>query len=99
MVDANGSQSGSKSQSRTTLEWALLYAGMGWCIFPAPRGEKKSHKSAEHSNGRRWGATTDPEEIARDFRRWPQANLGIQTGQANKIFDVETDTLQGHDVD
>jgi hypothetical protein len=74
---------------------------MGWHIFPAPRGEKKSHKSAEHSNGRRWGATADPDEIKRDFRRWPLANLGIPTGRTNRIFDVETDTAEGHghDVD
>ena len=76
----------------TALDWALTYAdGMGWHIFPAPRGEKKSHKSAEHSNGRRWGATADPDEIKRDFRRWPLANLGIPTGRTNRIFDVETD--------
>src|SRR5215471_19585931 len=66
----------------TAVEWALLYAnGMGWHVFPAPRGEKKSHKSAERSNGRRWGATADAAEIKRDFRRWPLANVGIPTGK------------------
>src|SRR5262249_60065711 len=93
---------GSKSQlsPSTAVEWALAYAnGMGWHIFPAPRGEKKSHKSAERSNGRRWGATADADEIKRDFRRWPLANVGIPSGRINKIFDVETDTVQGHDVD
>jgi hypothetical protein len=80
------------------LSAALAYALRGWHVFPAPRGEKKSHKSGEFS-GRKWGKTTDPGEIARDYRRWPEANVGIATGAESGIWVVETDTEEGHGVD
>jgi hypothetical protein len=83
----------------SVLEAALGYADRGWEIFPTPPGEKKGYKSAEHSNGRRWGATKDPEEIKRDWSRWPDAGIGIPTGPDNGIFVVDADTPEGHDVD
>jgi putative DNA primase/helicase len=60
---------------------------------------KKSHKKAEYSGGREWGATTDLDEIRRDWQQWPQANVGIVTGPKSGFFVVEADTPQGHDVD
>jgi hypothetical protein len=57
-----------------TAEWtgqprclpaALAYARVGWAVFPAPPGTKKSHKSAAFSGGVNWGATRDPEQIRR----------------------------------
>jgi hypothetical protein len=77
---------------------ALKYAAIGWEVFPAPPGKKKSHKSEEHS-GAKWGKTTDPEEIRRDFRKWPNANVAIVTGATSGIFVVEADTVEGHGVD
>jgi len=68
----------------TVLAAALSYAtNHGWFVFPAPPGEKKSYKSAEHSNGRKWGATNDAEEIRQDWARWPLAGIGIPTGEVN----------------
>jgi hypothetical protein len=81
------------------LAEALTYAAMGWPVFPVPPGQKRSHKSAEYSGGRPWGASTDAEEIRRDFERWPEANVGIVTGPKSNIFVVECDTPEGHDVD
>ncbi len=40
-----------------TLDAALAYAALGWQVFPAVVGVKKSHKAAEFSNGRNWGMT------------------------------------------
>jgi hypothetical protein len=54
------------------------------------------HKKAEFSNGRPWGATTDAAEIRRDYKHWPDANVGIVTGAVSGIFVVETDTAEGH---
>jgi RecA-family ATPase len=83
----------------TILDSALAYAARGWHVFPAPPGQKKSHKSAEHSDGRAWGATTDPDEIRRDWARWPEANVGIVTGPKSGFFVVECDTEAGHGID
>lgn len=72
---------------------------MGMSVFPAPPSEKKSHKSAAFSGGRRWGATSNPIEIGTDFTRWPDANVGIACGPDSGIFVVECDTPKGHGVD
>jgi hypothetical protein len=81
------------------VDHAIHIASLGWPVFPAPPGEKKSYKSAEHSNGRPWGATTDAVEIRRDFKWWPKANLGIVMGAISGVFVIEADTKEGHDVD
>ncbi len=79
------------------VEHALYYATNNkWSVFPLRLGEKISHKSAEHSGGRKWGQTADADEIRQDFRRWPKANVGIATGAVSGIFVVETDTAEGH---
>src|SRR3954451_5761968 len=77
---------------------ALEYAALGWEVFPAPPGTKQSYKSEKHS-GTKWGKTTDPEEIRRDFWKWPDANVAIVTGVTSGIFVLEGDTLVGHGVD
>src|SRR5947207_10526076 len=76
---------------------ALEYAARGWEVFPAPPGEKKSYKSAKHSNGAKWGKTTDREIIVKDFlTNWPKANVAVATGEASGIFVIEADTAEGH---
>ena len=77
---------------------ALEYAAKDWWVFPAPPGEKKSHKS-EKISGTKWGMTKDPEEIKKDFRRWRDANVAIVTGAKSGIFVIEADTPKGHGVD
>jgi putative DNA primase/helicase len=83
------------------LNAALGYAGRGWSIFPAPHDltVKKSHKSAARSNGARWGATRDVDEIRRDFTCWPDANIGIPTGADNGFWVLDVDTKEGHSAD
>ena len=83
----------------TVLSHALCYAKRGWRVFPAPSNAKKSYKAAKHSNGANWGATIDASEIERDFKRWPDAGVGIVTGSVSGIFVVEADTVTGHGVD
>jgi hypothetical protein len=85
--------------ARIILAAALAYAGHGLAVFPARPDKKSSYKSAEYSDGRKWGATTDPAEIRRDFARWPDARVGLPTGAVNRIVVIETDTPAGHGVD
>ena len=70
-----------------------------WYVFPAPPDEKKPYKAAEFSNGHKWGMTKDPDEIRRDFARWPDAGVGVPTGPENGIWVLDVDTVAGHDVD
>jgi hypothetical protein len=81
------------------LAVALRYAGRGLAVFPARPDKKCSYKSADHSDGRKWGMTRDPVEIAQDFTRWPNARIGIPTGAINRIVVIEIDTLAGHGID
>jgi putative DNA primase/helicase len=83
------------------LEAALSYAARGWYIFPAPHDltVKKGLKSAKRSNGRRWGATRDAGEIRHDFFCWPDANIGIPTGDENGFWVLDIDTKEGHSAD
>lgn len=78
---------------------ALDLVARGWHVFPVPPGTKESHKSAEFSGGRKWGATTDPREVRHDWQRWPDAGLGLVTGPKSGVFVVEADTAEGHEVD
>lgn len=82
------------------LASALSYANRGWCVFPADLtgGVKKSHKSAKYSDGANWGSTKDPEQIKKDFSKWPEA-IGIPTGAVNQFFVIEADTKEAHGVD
>jgi hypothetical protein len=82
-----------------TLDAALSYAERGWFVFPVPPGQKKSYLSAQYSNGRKWGATNRERLIRRTFRKYPQANIGIVTGELSGFFVVEADTKEGHNVD
>jgi hypothetical protein len=81
------------------LTAALDYAERDWHVFPVPPGTKKSYKSAEHSDGVKWGMTTDAAQIRADWQHWPKAGVGIATGELSHIFVLEIDTKAGHDVD
>ena len=54
-------------------------------IFRVPSGTKRPHKSARYSGGRIWGMSGDPMEIERDFRRWPEADVGMGGFQLDPV--------------
>lgn len=74
---------------------ALKYGARGLEVFPVPPGIKKSHKSAEHSGGAKWGKTADTGQIARDWQKWPTANVGIATGAASGLWVIDLDKAPG----
>jgi hypothetical protein len=83
-----------------------LSARYGWALFPARfkknkagKWQKLSWKSGPTSNGQRWGATSDPDQIRLDFADPQRCAVGIPTGPGNGIFVLEADTAEGHDVD
>ena len=94
-----GCDDGINSTANPNLQAALAYARRGWNVFPAVLNSKKSHKAAAHSGGAKWGATNNADQIAKDFAKWPTANIGIATGPGSGIFVLDVDTIKGHGVD
>jgi hypothetical protein len=84
----------------SNLKDALAYAAeRGWPVFPVPPNTKASHKAAKDYGGRKWGNTRDPDEIARDFTRWPHAGIGLMCGAASGVFVLDVDAPEAHGVD
>jgi hypothetical protein len=68
-----------------TLEQALGYARHGWPVFPCQPGGKQP--ATRHGL---LDATTDPDQITWWWRRQPEANLAIATGQPGPdVLDVD----------
>jgi Bifunctional DNA primase/polymerase, N-terminal/Primase C terminal 2 (PriCT-2) len=80
------------------LDAALSYARRGWEVFPVPRGTKMGYSVEQRGfdNGNPWGKTTNETEIRKYWARLPNANVGIAMGAGSGVFDLETDTREGH---
>ena len=87
------------------MDHALRYAARGRHVFPVhwPRdgvcscGRPDCGSPAKHpltTNGLR-DATTNSEQIREWWQRWPDANIGIVTGQASGIVVVDVDAGKG----
>ncbi|HEX9117395.1 MAG TPA: phage/plasmid primase, P4 family [Anaerolineae bacterium] len=88
------------------LEAALAYAGRGWAVFPLwwPRpdgacacGDPGCTSCGKHPLGAcaphgMKDATTDPETIRTWWRRFPEANVAIATGQASGLIVIDEDS-------
>ena len=84
------------------VDAALTYATRGWPVFPVFEptqagtcscgnlqcGSPGKHPRAAHGLN---DATTDPERIRLWWAEWPQANVGIRTGQAAGIVVLDVD--------
>src|SRR5262245_7161107 len=90
---------GNLKADNSILAAALAYVAKGWMVFPAPPDSKKGYKSKKHNDGINWGMTDEPAQIKRDWKRWPDANIGLPTGSVNGFWVSEADTMKGHGVD
>jgi hypothetical protein len=67
------------------LRAALYYASRGWSVIPcAPNGKRPLTSKGLHD------ASLDPERITSWWYRWPQANIGISTGGALDVIDIDS---------
>lgn len=83
------------------IEHALAYAGRGWPVFPIyeTQGEQCACRNAEckhqgkHPRTRNGltGASVDEETIKYWWGRWPNANIGIATGDASGLYVLDVD--------
>ena len=71
------------------LEAALAYASRGWPVLPCePRGKRPLGRFVAHGLTE---ATTDPATIEEWWRAEPEANIGLRTGVAFDVLDVDGD--------
>ena len=67
----------------TIKDWAMYYASIGWPVFPC-----KDDK-APYVQGGCLAATTDPELIKRWWIIYPDANIGVATGNGLAVVDID----------
>jgi hypothetical protein len=90
-------------QVEAALDYAVIY---GWRVIPLHSAENGGCSCREGSDcgspgkhprvsGWTERASTDPEEIAGWWRRWPEANVGVVTGAASGIVALDVDPEHG----
>jgi Bifunctional DNA primase/polymerase, N-terminal/Primase C terminal 1 (PriCT-1) len=75
------------------LRKSLEYAERGWPVFPCMPGGKKPLTRHGHLD-----ATTDRSRITAWWNRWPDANIGIPTGEGSGILALDVDQRAGLDA-
>lgn len=81
------------------LDHALQYAGRRWRVFPCHTtisgvcscGKDCSKDAGKHPRIKAWQkhATSDAEQITAWWRKWPDANIGIATGDGLVVVDLD----------
>ncbi|MEZ4871334.1 MAG: bifunctional DNA primase/polymerase [Bdellovibrionales bacterium] len=98
--------SNSEGSTRSKKEYALKYAEWGWPVFPVfePNddggcscGDSDCNSPAKHPriSGGRNQATTDAAQIEAWWTQWPNANIGIATGEESGIWVLDIDDRHG----
>lgn len=85
-----------------TLQWALHYAAIGWPVLPIHTpcvdgagscscGREGCESPGKHPRIRDWPskATSDPDEIHRWWKKWPDANVGVLTCSNRLALDID----------
>jgi hypothetical protein len=86
MTNAPGSE-----HPDATLAAARSYAARGWSVIPIEARGKRPLVAWTEFQQRR----AEPDEIDAWFRRWPEANVGIVTGQVSGLVVVDVDAPHG----
>jgi hypothetical protein len=89
---SSGSHYAAWPGGHATLAAAVAYAARGWAVLPIRGG----NKAPLTPNGVK-DATTEPSTIRTWWANWPDANVGIATGQASGLAVVDVDPRNGGD--
>lgn len=90
------------------LEQALFYASLGWHVLPLHSPQPDGACSCpnpdcdhvgKHPKIKEWqhNATTDEKIIREWWNEWPDANIGIQTGEKSGLVVLDFDIVKGGD--
>ena len=74
------------------VQAALLYASRGWHVFPChPNDKRPLIKSAVKGEGGYKLASADPAQIRAWWKSWPDAMIGVATGQGigSVVLDID----------
>jgi len=81
------------TETATLLDAALEYARMGWQVFAChPLGHNPLVKRGFYE------ATTDTNVIKSWWTRWPDASIGLRTGQESGMFAIDVDPRHHGDI-
>jgi len=77
----------------TLLDAAIEYARLGWQVFPC-------HPVGHHPLVKRgfYEATAEANMIKSWWTRWPDAAIGLRTGQESGMFAIDIDPRHGGDI-
>lgn len=99
-------------RSRRPIDAAFVYAHRGWPVFPIHQPVSFQRRGVGCSCGRTdcasvgkhprtpdglKAATTEPDQIAEWWNRWPNAGVAIRTGAASGLVVVDIDPDHGGD--
>lgn len=76
------------------IDTAQRYLARGWCVLPLRGGDKRPLVAWEHWQNER----PAPEQVAQWFSRWPNANIGIVTGEISNLVVLDIDPQHGGDA-
>lgn len=76
-----------KRSNNILLDAALKYADEGWPVLPC-RERGKNAKAPYLRNGFK-GASTDPDQIRRWWKRWPSALIGVAVPAGVVVLDLD----------
>jgi putative DNA primase/helicase len=91
------------------LQAALAYAARGWPVLPlhdvtrgacscgTPDCEKAAGKHPRIATWRQ-DASADPAQIRRWWQDWPEANIGLVTGERSRLAVLDVDPRNGGDM-
>lgn len=90
----------------TIAEYATWYVARGWPVFPVHsvrdgactcRKGAKCPSKGKHPRTRNGvnGASADPETVRAWWQKWPQANIGVATGEASGLVVLDVDRDHG----
>src|SRR5512139_401539 len=75
-------------------ETAQRYLARGWSVLPLRSRDKRPLIAWEPLQTSR----PSPEQVSSWFSRWPDANIGIVTGEISNLFVIDIDPTHGGDA-